>query len=108
MEQIANCFIASMLKYLTNLQYLGNIDSPTLNDLTWFMILKDLYNQADWFELHEINKVKIQKMIEKLVLLNPNLEKLQITPGQHSSNVNFSQTLYSWRTIQDINFNWIV
>jgi hypothetical protein len=95
MEAIANAFLNSAKSYLNRLQYLGDVDDKTLNDLSFYLVLNDLLNKADWFELHEINKLKIMNKIEQIVRSNPKLERIVYDFRNMPVNVNNPQSIYT-------------
>lgn len=99
MSKYGIAYIESSDKYLTDLKTLGKNDFNTVKHLTLYMILLDLYNSAEWYEFNEYVKMQLQYKMNTLLLNNPELVKLKITPGVFPTNVNTEQSLYTWRTI---------
>ena len=100
-EKYTNAFIDSSLQYLNKLQYLARRDIKTLKDLSLLDIILDVYNKADWYEVSENDKIKLQKLLDCIYLRNPNLTLPTVIPGTFYSNVNTPQTIWTWQRIWD-------
>ena len=92
-----NSIIDSTVKYLDNLQYLAKQDNQTMRDIHLLNIINDVYNQTDWYEVTESNKIKIRKVMDDIILNNSNLVLPTQTFGTTYSNVNTPQTIYTWQ-----------
>lgn len=96
-----NSIIDSTVKYLDNLQYLAKQDTKTARDIHLLNIINDVYNQTDWYEVTESNKIKIRKIMDDIILNNSNLVLPTQTFGTTYSNVNTPQTIYTWQKVYD-------
>ena len=96
-----NSIIDSTVKYLDNLQYLAKQDTKTARDIHLLNIINDVYNQTDWYEVTESNKIKIRKIMDDIILNNSNLVLPTQTFGKTYSNVNTPQTIYTWQKVYD-------
>ena len=96
-----NSIIDSTVKYLDNLQYLAKQDTKTAKDIHLLNIINDVYNQTDWYEVTESNKIKIRKVMDDIILNNSNLVLPTQTFGKTYSNVNTPQTIYTWQKVYD-------
>lgn len=96
-----NSIIDSTVKYLDNLQYLAKQDTKTAKDIHLLNIINDVYNQTDWYEITESNKIKIRKVMDDIILNNSNLVLPTQTFGKAYSNVNTPQTIYTWQKVYD-------
>lgn len=96
-----NSIIDSTVKYLDNLQYLAKQDTKTARDIHLLNIINDVYNQTDWYEVTESNKIKIRKVMDDIILNNSNLVLPTQTFGTTYSNVNTPQTIYTWQKVYD-------
>lgn len=96
-----NSIIDSTVKYLDNLQYLAKQDTKTAKDIHLLNIINDIYNQADWYEVTESNKIKVRKIMDDIILNNSNLVLPTQTFGTTYSNVNTPQTIYTWQKVYD-------
>ena len=96
-----NSIIDSTVKYLDNLQYLAKQDTKTAKDIYLLNIINDVYNQTDWYEVTESNKIKIRKIMDDIILNNSNLVLPTQTFGTTYSNVNTPQTIYTWQKVYD-------
>lgn len=96
-----NSIIGSTVKYLDNLQYLAKQDTKTAKDIHLLNIINDVYNQTDWYEVTESNKIKIRKVMDDIILNNSNLVLPTQTFGKTYSNVNTPQTIYTWQKVYD-------
>ena len=96
-----NSIIDSTVKYLDNLQYLARQDTKTARDIHLLNIINDVYNQTDWYEVTESNKIKIRKVMDDIILNNSNLVLPTQTFGTTYSNVNTPQTIYTWQKVYD-------
>lgn len=96
-----NSIIDSTVKYLDNLQYLAKQDTKTAKDIHLLNIINDVYNQTDWYEVTESNKIKIRKVMDDIILNNSNLVLPTQTFGTTYSNVNTPQTIYTWQKVYD-------
>lgn len=96
-----NSIIDSTVKYLDNLQYLAKQDTKTAKDIHLLNIINDVYNQTDWYEVTESNKIKIRKIMDDIILNNSNLVLPTQTFGKTYSNVNTPQTIYTWQKVYD-------
>lgn len=101
-ERYTNSLIDSATKYLFNLEYLGNNDRVTLRALGTFKILHQLYSWADWFEVCEDKKIKMEQLINCIIMRNSNLILPTIIPGPYYSNVSTPQTIYTWQKVYDM------
>jgi hypothetical protein len=100
-ERYTNSLIDSIEDYIYKLQYLGTNNKTTLRALNTFKIFHQLYIWADWYEVSENDKIKIEQLINCLILRNSNLVLPTITPGTYYSNVNTPQTLHTWQRVYD-------
>lgn len=101
-EKYTNSFIDSLSQYLYKLQYLAASDRITLRALNSFKIFHWLYEWADWFEVSEKDKIKIEKLMNCLILRNSNLVLPTIDPlCIYYSNVSSPQTIYTWQNLCD-------
>ena len=96
-----NSIIDSTVKYLDNLQYLAKQDTKTAKDIHLLNIINDVYNQTDWYEVTESNKIKIRKVMDDIILNNSNLVLPTQRFGKTYSNVNTPQTIYTWQKVYD-------
>ena len=96
-----NSIIDSTVKYLDNLQYLAKQDTKTAKDIHLLNIINDVYNQTDWYEITESNKIKVRKVMDDIILNNSNLVLPTQTFGTTYSNVNTPQTIYTWQKVYD-------
>lgn len=96
-----NSIIDSTVKYLDNLQYLAKQDTKTAKDIHLLNIINDIYNQTDWYEVTESNKIKVRKVMDDIILNNSNLVLPTQTFGKTYSNVNTPQTIYTWQKVYD-------
>lgn len=96
-----NSIIDSTVKYLDNLQYLAKQDTKTAKDIHLLNIINDIYNQADWYEVTESNKIKVRKVMDDIILNNSKLVLPTQTFGTTYSNVNTPQTIYTWQKVYD-------
>ena len=96
-----NSIIDSTVKYLYNLQYLAKQDTKTAKDIHLLNIINDVYNQTDWYEVTESNKIKIRKVMDDIILNNSNLVLPTQTFEKTYSNVNTPQTIYTWQKVYD-------
>lgn len=96
-----NSIIDSTVKYLDNLQYLAKQDTKTAKDIHLLNIINDVYNQTDWYEVTESNKIKIRKVMDDIILNNSNLVLPTQRFGTTYSNVNTPQTIYTWQKVYD-------
>ena len=96
-----NSIIDSTVKYLDNLQYLAKQDTKTARDIHLLNIINDVYNQTDWYEVTESNKIKVRKVMDDIILNNSNLVLPTQTFGTTYSNVNTPQTIYTWQKVYD-------
>jgi hypothetical protein len=96
-----NSIIDSTVKYLDNLQYLAKQDTKTAKDIHLLNIINDVYNQTDWYEVTESNKIKVRKVMDDIILNNSNLVLPTQTFGTTYSNVNTPQTIYTWQKVYD-------
>ena len=96
-----NSIIDSTVKYLDNLQYLAKQDTKTAKDIHLLNIINDVYNQTDWYEVTESNKIKIRKVMDDIILNNSNLVLPTQTFEKTYSNVNTPQTIYTWQKVYD-------
>lgn len=94
-----NSIIDSTVKYLYNLQYLAKQDTKTAKDIHLLNIINDVYNQTDWYEVTESNKIKIRKVMDDIILNNSNLVLPTQTFEKTYSNVNTPQTIYTWQKV---------
>ena len=94
-----NSIIDSTVKYLDNLQYLAKQDTKTAKDIHLLNIINDVYNQTDWYEITESNKIKIRKVMDDIILNNSNLVLPTQTFEKTYSNVNTPQTIYTWQKV---------
>jgi len=101
-ERYTNSLLDSIKKYLFNLEYLANDDKITLRALGTFKILHQLYSWADWFEVCEDRKIKMEQLINCIIMRNSNLVLPNIIPGPYYSNVSTPQTIYTWQKVYDM------
>lgn len=108
MEKYSNAIITSSIKYLKDLQYLAIDDNKTNEDLFNLYIINTIYDWMCWFETSEENKIKIQKLMNNILIRNKNLTITNNTPFKYYKNVSLPQTIWTWQRIYDnLNVNTI-
>lgn len=105
-ERYTISLIDSTKSYLYNLQYLAKDNAQTLKDISILDIFTNLYNWADWFEVSENDKIKLQKLMDCILFRNSDLTLPTIVPGTYYSNVSTPQTIHTWQRVYD-NFDVI-
>lgn len=103
-EKYTYSFIDSTYDFLEKLQYLGRNDQTLVKALSLFKLFHWLYAWADWYEISEENKIKLEKLINCLILRNSNLVLPTIPAQSFYTNVNSPQNIWTWR-ILDTNSN---
>lgn len=100
-EKYASSLIYSIHDYITKLQCFAKNKRTTLRALNTYKIFHWLYNWADWYGVSEEDKMKLEKLMNCLVLRNSNLVLLQIDPAVFYTNVNIPQTITTWQILTD-------
>lgn len=100
-EKYTDAFIDSAKQYIHNLRYLAKRDPVTLRDISLLEMLLQVYNWAEWFEVAENDKIKIQKLLDCIYLRNPHLVLPHVIPGVYYSNVSTPQTIWTWQRVWD-------
>lgn len=99
-EKYTNSFIDSSHVFINKLFYLGANDLITLKALDLLKMILQIYNWAEWFEVSEKNKRKLEQIMDCIILRNSNLILPTIVPDcLHYSNVSTPQTMYTWQEI---------
>ena len=99
-EKYTNSLIDSTINYLYNLRYLASDDKITLRALNTYKMLLQVYNWADWFEVSEQDKKKIENLINCVILRNSNIVLPTINSNSnYYSNVNTPQTIHTWQKV---------
>ena len=106
MDRYFESLVESSNNYLNNLQYLAKEDKKTLSDLFDLQILLNTYNWVVWQSVSESDKIKIEKLIETIILRNPKLEFVKTSADTYYKNVNTPQTIWTWQRVYD-NLNLI-
>ena len=100
-ERYTNSLINSAKNYFDGLQYLGKENNILRKDLLLYVVVNQWYNWAEWFEVSEEDKIKLQKFMDCLIRNNPGLEYLSTLSCIYYSNVNTPQTIWTWQKICD-------
>lgn len=99
-EKYTNSFIDSVYDFLEKLQYLGRNDPKLVKTLALFKIFHWLYSWADWYEITEANKIKLEELINCLIMRNSDLVLPYIEAQSFYSNVNSPQNMWTWRILE--------
>ena len=100
-EKYTVSLIQSIEDYVYGMQYFALNKRITLRALGTYRILHWLYNWADWYEVSEPNKLKIEELMNCIVLRNSALVLPEVIPQTFYSNVSSPQNMWTWRIIQD-------
>lgn len=99
-EKYTNSLIDSIHKYITNLYYLGKNDLKVIKDLGLLKIIQQLYIQSDWYDISDKNKIKLERLMDCIILRNSSLVLSTVIPScSNYSNTNTPQTIYTWQKI---------
>lgn len=102
-EKYTVSLIDSIEDYVYKLQYLGHNKRTTIRALNTYKILHWLYSWADWYEVSEADKLKIEELMNCLILRNSTLVLPIIQPELFYSNVSSPQNMWTWRILSDEN-----
>lgn len=100
-EKYTNSIIDSTDNYLYNLQYLAQSSPIDLRDIMMLDIIHHTYAWADWFELSESTKIKLQAKMDDLIFSNSNLVLPTIISYTNYFNANIPQTIWTWQRVYD-------
>ena len=100
-ERYTNSIIDSTSDYLYRLQYLAQANPIDLKDIMTLDIIHNIYSWADWFELSETVKIKLQNKMNDLILSNSNLVLPAVTSYSQYFNVSIPQTIWTWQRVYD-------
>lgn len=100
-EKFTNSIIDSASVYLFNLQYLAQQDVKTTKELMLYIIIHNLYNWSEWFELSEDIKLKLQVKMMEIVWHNPLISFPEDINNTYYFNANAPQSLYTWSRLYD-------
>lgn len=100
MDKYINSIITSTGNYISELEYLAKDNHKVLNDLFDLQILLKIWDWLDWMEYSELDKIKVEKYINKLIIANPNLEYV-VNDFTYYKNVNTSQNIWDWQRVYD-------
>ena len=101
MEKYSDSIITSSLKYLKDLQYLAKEDLKTSENLFDLHLINTVYQWACWFEIIEVDKIKIQTLMNNILNRNPNLTITNNTPFKYYKNVSLPQTIWTNQRVYD-------
>lgn len=96
-EKYTCSLIDSIENYVYNLQYLSKTKRTTLRALNTYKIFHWLYSWADWFDTSELDKMKIEKLMNCLILRNSLIVFPTIVPQTFYTNVSSPQNMWTWR-----------
>ena len=100
-EKYTQSIIDNAQKMIYDLQYLGKNDRKTLLDITELKIINIIYQWAEWYHLEEVDRIKLERIMNKIILSNSNLKLPPITAGIHYSNVNTPENVRVWVRVYD-------
>lgn len=98
-EKYTDSLIYSIENYMNKLEYLGRNKRTELRALNSYKILHWLYSWADWYEVSEYDKLKIEELMNCLILRNSHLVLPEIQPQSFYSNVSSPQNMWTWQII---------
>ncbi len=100
-EKYTNSIIDTTLQMVYDLQYLGNNNKKTLKDLNTLKVLNIIYQWADWYHISEKDKVKVENLMNSLILNNSNLSLPTITPNLNYSSASIPENAKVWERVYD-------
>lgn len=100
-EKYANSIIDSTTNYVNTLQYLGTDRKKNLRDIHTLGIICNIYNWADWYEISETYKIKMQKLMDCIIMRNSELVLPTVIANTYYSNVSLPQTIWTWQRVYD-------
>lgn len=100
-EKYTVSLIDSIEDYIVKLQYLGRNKRTTLRALNTYKIFHWLYSWADWYEISEENKLKIEELMNCIILRNSAIILPVIEPESFYANVSSPQNIWTWRIITE-------
>lgn len=102
MDRIASCIIDNSLKQLYQAEYLAKYDLSTIKALNYLIVVHNIYNWTDWFEIDTKTRKFLERRINDIILDNPEiiLDQVQVHELVYS-NVNIPQSNYDWQDIKN-------
>ena len=101
MDRIASCIIDNSLKQVYQAEYLAKYDLSTIKALNYLIIVHNIYNWTDWFEIDTKTRKFLERRINDIILANPEIVLDDQVHELIYSNVNIPQSNYDWQDIKN-------
>lgn len=102
MDLIASCIINNSLKQLYNTEYFAKYDLPTIKAINYLIIVHNIYNWTNWFEIDTKTRKSLETLMNDIILSNSEILLDQQLHELVYTNVNTPQTIYDWQDINNI------